>query len=173
MSIIFRTCKLLTIPGLISRTTFLRDQVTYWDWNPSTDQAFQYLKATSHTLLKTTLANHNHTKPLVFQTNTSDYDLSADLLQNSQPTAFASKTLTDVKSRYANIEREFLSVFFGLEKFHTYIYGCHIIVQNDHKALEMIQKKLIQLWKHHPDHNEFSSKYKNMTTPYNTGQGKR
>ena len=32
---------------------------------------------------------------------------------------------------------------FGLEKFHTYVYGHHITVQNDHKPLEMIQKKPI------------------------------
>ena len=42
---------------------------------------------------------------------------------------------------HTNIERESLSVCFGLEEFHTYIYGCHIVVQNDHKPLEMIQKK--------------------------------
>ena len=29
---------------------------------------------------------------------------------------------------------------FGLEKFHTYIYGRHVKVQNDHKPLEMIQQ---------------------------------
>ena len=29
------------------------------------------------------------------------------------------------------------------EKFHTYIYGRHITVQNDHKLLEMIQQKPI------------------------------
>ena len=59
------------------------------------------------------------------------------------PIAFASKTLTDVETRYANIEGEWLSVVFGLEKFHTYIYGCHITIYNDHKPLEMIQKKPI------------------------------
>ena len=40
-------------------------------------------------------------------------------------------------------EQECLSVVFGLEKFHTYIYGCHITIYNDHKPLEMIQKKPI------------------------------
>ena len=42
-----------------------------------------------------------------------------------------------------DIEREWLSICFGLEKFHTYIYGKHAIVQNDHKPLEMIQRKPI------------------------------
>ena len=67
------------------------------------------------------------------------------LLQGGQPIAFASKSLTDVESHYANIERECLSVCFGLEKFHTYIYGRHVLVENDHKALEMIQHKPIHV----------------------------
>ena len=69
--------------------------------------------------------------------------ISAALLQNNRSIAFASKTLTDVETRYTNIERECLSVCFGLEKFHTYVYGRHIIVQYDHKPLEMIQRKPI------------------------------
>ena len=63
--------------------------------------------------------------------------------QNNRPIAFASKTLTDVETRYVNIEREYLSVCCGLEKFHTYIYGKHVTVQNDCKPLEMIQRKPI------------------------------
>ena len=50
---------------------------------------------------------------------------------------------TATETRYAKIERECLSVVFGLEKFHTYIYGRHITVFNDHKPLEMITKKPI------------------------------
>ena len=95
-------------------------------------------------LLKTTLTYYDRTKPLILQTDASEYGLGAALIQNNRPMAFASKTLTDVETRYANIERECLSVVFGLEKFHTYVYGRHIIVQNDHKPLEMIQRKPIQ-----------------------------
>ena len=32
------------IPSLGSKTTFLREQVTNWDWNPSTNQSFHHLK---------------------------------------------------------------------------------------------------------------------------------
>ena len=66
---------------------------------------------------KTTLANFDHTKPSVIQTDASEYSLGAALLQDGRPIAFASKTLTDVKTRYANIEHECLSVCFGLENF--------------------------------------------------------
>ena len=108
------------IPSLASKTTFLHEQVTNWDWNSSTDQSFHCLKSwICNTLLRTTLAYYDCTQPLVLQTDASKYSLSTALLQNNRPIAFASKTLTDVETRYMNIERECLSVCYGLEKFHT------------------------------------------------------
>ena len=95
-------------------------------------------------LLRTTLAYYDHTKPLILQTNASKYGLGTALIQNNMPIAFTSKTLTDVETRYANIERECLSVVLGLEKFHIYVYHRHITVQNNHKPLEMTQRKPIQ-----------------------------
>ena len=96
-----------------------------------------------NTLLKTTLAYYDRTQPLTIQTDASEYGLGAELLQNNRPIAFASETLTNVETRYANIEHECLSVVFGLEKFHTFIYARHITVYIDHKPLEMITKKQI------------------------------
>ena len=79
----------------------------------------------------------------MIQTYVSEFGLGAALLQGGWPIAFASKTLTNIESYYMNIERVCLSVFFGLEKFHTYIYGRHVLIENDHKPLEMIQHKPI------------------------------
>ena len=122
----------------------MREQVTNWDWNPSTNQSFHHLKLwTCNTLFKTILAYYDQTQPLILQTDASKYGFGAALIQNNRPITFASKTLTDVETRYANIERECLSVCYGLEKFITYIYGKHIIVQINHKPLEMIQRKPI------------------------------
>jgi hypothetical protein len=68
--------------------------------------------------------------------------LGAVLLQN-KPIAFASKSLTDTEQRYANIEREMLGVVFACQKFHTYIFGKHCIIETDQKPLEMICLKNI------------------------------
>ena len=112
------------LPNLASKTTFLREQISQWDWNPSKDVAFQKLKyRICKTLLNTTLAYFDCTKPVVIQTDASEYGLGAALLQDGRPIAFASKTFTDIETRYINIEHKWLSVCFGLEKFHTYIYG--------------------------------------------------
>ena len=132
------------IPGLSNKTAFLYKQLAKRDWNPSTDAVFQCLKAwICQTLLKVTLAYYDRSKPVIVQIDTSEYRLGAALLQGGHPIAFTSKTLTDVKTHYTNIERECLSACFGLEKFHSYIYGRHIIVESDHKPLEMIQHKPI------------------------------
>ena len=48
-----------------------------------------------------------------------------------------------METHSANIERMCLSVCFGFRKFQTYLYGRHVIIQNDHKLLEMIQWKPI------------------------------
>ena len=132
------------IPGLSNKTVLLQEQLAQWDWNPLTDAAFQCLKAwICQTLLKVTLAYYDRSKPVVVQTDISEYGIGAALLQGGWPIAFASIPLTDIETCYINIERECLSVCFGLEKFHTYIYGRHVIIENDHKLLEMIQHKPI------------------------------
>ena len=76
-------------------------------------------------------------------TDTSEYGHGAALIQDGRPIPFASKTLTNIETIYANIGHKCLSVCFGLEKFHVYVYGRHITVHNDHKPLEMIQKNPI------------------------------
>ena len=107
---------------------------------------FQCLQAwTCQTLLSTTLAYYDRSKPVVVQTDAGKYGLGAALIQSSHPLAFASKMLTDVETHCANIERESLSVCFSLEKFHTYHYDRHVIVGNDHKPLDMIQHKPIHM----------------------------
>ena len=47
----------------------------------------------------------------------------------------------DTKTHYANIERELLTIIYGCEKFHMYLYGRTFIVEVDHKPLEMISLK--------------------------------
>ena len=82
---------------------------------------------------------------------------------DGRPIAVASKTLTEVEARYANIECKCLSVCFGLEKIHTYIYGWHITEHNDHKPLEMIKKKPSTL--HHLTYKECYCAYRYMIIP--------
>ena len=40
-----------------------------------------------------------------------------------RPIAFASRTLLPSETNYSQIEKEALSLVFGLKKFHNYLYG--------------------------------------------------
>ena len=68
----------------------------------------------------------------------SEKGLGAAVLQKGQPVAFASRALTDTETRYAQIEKEMLSVVFALHKFDQYAYGRRVTIENDHKPLEAI-----------------------------------
>ncbi|KAL9976590.1 hypothetical protein ACROYT_G013911 [Oculina patagonica] len=77
----------------------------------------------------------------VLQCDASIHGLGACLMQNGQPVAFASRSLTPTEVQYAQIEKELLAIVFGMEKFETYLYGRKVLVETDHKPLEAIFKK--------------------------------
>ena len=65
------------------------------------------------------------------------------LPQEERPVAYASRSLTDAESRYAQIEKELLAVQFSLESLHQYIYGKKVTIESDHKPLGAIVKKAL------------------------------
>ena len=107
----------------------------------STNAAFQKLKSLIAEAQKRSLKFYNRNLPLTVQADASKHGLGAALLQQGQPVAFASKSLSDTEKRYANIERELLSVVFTCERFQTYLLGREFTVESDHKPLEMIALK--------------------------------
>ena len=62
---------------------------------------------------------------------------------NENIVAMASRSLTEAKSRYSNIERECLAVTYGLETFSYHLIGRNVTVENDNSPLEQIFKKSI------------------------------
>ena len=63
------------------------------------------------------------TQAVTVESDVSLSGLGATLLQGGQPVAFASRALTSAERRYAQIEKELLSVVFASERFDTYLYG--------------------------------------------------
>ena len=57
---------------------------------------------------------------------------------SERPIAFASRSLSDSEKNYAQLEKEALSLIFGLKKFHQYLYGRQFILVTDHKPLVTI-----------------------------------
>ena len=134
------------VPCMSDKSHFLRQHASKqsWNWLPDDDIEFEKFKEWLCSYLQTSVLGYYDPKEdVVIQTDASEYGLGAVILQKGKPIAFASKSLTDTESRYANIEREMLAVCFGLEKFHTYVYGRPVTVESDHKPLETIKTKHI------------------------------
>ncbi|GFR91547.1 transposon Ty3-I Gag-Pol polyprotein [Elysia marginata] len=130
------------IPKLSSHTDPLRKLLhkdAAWQWTETHQKSFEKIKSLIQKEM--TLSYYDPNKATVLEVDSSLTGIGAALLQDEKPIAFASKSMTDTESRYANIERELLAVVFALERFHTYIYGRAVLVQSDHKPLENIQHK--------------------------------
>ncbi|MCG8624490.1 MAG: hypothetical protein MJE68_21165, partial [Proteobacteria bacterium] len=103
--------------------------------------SFQKIKDLITKTASQPLRYYDQTKPVTVQADASQRGLGACLVQEGQPIAFASKSLTDTETRYANIERELLAIVFACQRFNTYVLGRQFTVESDHKPLEMIHLK--------------------------------
>lgn len=110
-----------------------------WNWSNCQQEAFDIIKGQ---LTKTpVLAYYNPDKPLTLENDACEYGIGSALLQEGKPIAFASRSLSDAETRYAQIEKEMLAATYGLEKFHHYTFGRSTVVITDHKPLVAISKK--------------------------------
>ena len=57
------------------------------------------------------------------------------------PIQFASRTLNAPERNYSQLEREALSVIFGIDKFRNFLLGSNFIIKNDHKPLNTLIAK--------------------------------
>ena len=116
----------------------IRHNVT-WMWSDVQEQAFNAIKklVTSAPIL----TYYDCHKPLTIQNDASEYGIGSVIFQDGRPIAYASRILTDIESRYAQIEKEMLALTYGLEKFNQYTFGRHVNVITDHKPLVSIVTK--------------------------------
>ena len=125
------------------RAMLKKDNVFHWEEQQT--WSFQKIKALIAKANETPLRCYNRTLPVTVQADASLRDLGARLLQKhngeDQPIAFASKSLTDAETRYANIERELLAIVFVCQQFSTYLLGRSFVAESDHKPLKMIAMK--------------------------------
>ena len=131
------------LPHLSEMTNPLRDltqKETEWVWDLPQQAALDALKqAVANTPV---LRYYSLQEEVTLQCDASQYGLGVAMMQNGQPVAYASRTLTTAEVRYAQIEKELLAIVFACNHFDTYIYGRERVnVETDHQPLEMIVHK--------------------------------
>ena len=128
------------VPHLADESEHLRrltDKDAEWVWEKHHQDAFDRIKklVANHPVL----CYYDVSKPVSIQCDSSETGLGAALLQDGQPVAFASRTLTPTERGYAQIEKECLAIVFSCDRFNQYIYGRESVhAQSDHKPLETI-----------------------------------
>ena len=135
------------IQDFSSKTSILRDLLKNdadFIWEPHHQAAMDKLK--QEVSESSVLQFYDTASPVYLQCDASLRGLGVALLQRDQegrfrPVAYASKALSPAEQRYSCIERELLAIVFGVERFHTYVYGRTFHVITDHKPLVMIIDK--------------------------------
>ncbi|KAG1941992.1 retrotransposable element [Pimephales promelas] len=117
---------------------FVANLSTLLQWSLQCAQAFNACK--QHLLSSKWLAHYDPKKPLRLACDASPYGVGAVISHvlpsgEEHPIAFASRTLTASEKNYAQIEKEALSIVFGVKKFHKYLYGRKFHLLTDHKPL--------------------------------------
>ena len=109
-----------------------------WQWSTDCDHAFRSAK---QSLAKApVLCHYDPSLPLVLSADASAYGIGAVVSHrlpdgSEQPIEFASRTLSKSECNYAQVEKEALSLVFGIRKFHHYLYGRQFVLITDHKPL--------------------------------------
>ena len=83
-------------------------QDAVFTWDEMANASFQKIKDLIAKSATKPLCYYDQRKPVTVQADASQRGLGACLLQEGQPIAYASKSLTDTETRYTNIERELL-----------------------------------------------------------------
>ena len=112
-----------------------------WIWSLKCTRAVQ----TAKELLTTSniLTHYDPTLPLKLAADASQYGLGAVISHvlpggEEKPIAFASRSLSKSEQNYAQIDKEALALIYGVQKFHTYIFGRKFTLVTDHQPLTTI-----------------------------------
>ena len=76
----------------------------------------------------------------LIQCDASHTGLDFCLLQEGNPVALRSRSLTQAEKNYSQIEKELLAICFTTEKFDKYVYGQKVDVLSYHQPMDTSQK---------------------------------
>ena len=109
-----------------------------WHWTNRQRKAFQNAKEALAS--SQVLAHFDPSLEVELSCDASPYGLGAVLSHRGpdgteRPVAFASRSLNSTEKKYSQLDKEGLSIMFGISKFHKYIFGRQFVIWTDHKPL--------------------------------------
>ena len=112
-----------------------------WKWSKTCQEAFKSAK--EKIISPSVLVHYDPIRQMRLAADASAYGIGAVISHvmddgSERPIAFASRTLLPSERNYSQIEKEALSIIFGVCKFHTYLYGRKFTLITDHKPLTSI-----------------------------------
>ena len=102
-------------------------------WGTKQQEVFEKLKA--KLISSSVMAYFDPNLETELHVDAGPNGLGAILSQNNGVIAYASKTLSEVESRYSQIEREALAISWACHHFRMYLLGKHFTVVTDHLPL--------------------------------------
>ena len=112
-----------------------------WVWTNACQKAFDKVK--KMLVSDQVLTYYDPELPICLACDASSYGVGAVLSHvypdgTERPISFASRSLSKSEKGYAQIDKEALSIIFGIKKFYNYIFGRHFTLVTDHKPLTHI-----------------------------------
>lgn len=109
-----------------------------WLWTKECEQAFQDAK--NLVISDTVLTHYDPSLPVKLACDASPYGIGAVMSHvmadgSERPIAFASRSLSMAERNYAQIDREALSLVWGVKRFNQYLYGKKFTLVTDHQPL--------------------------------------
>jgi hypothetical protein len=116
----------------------LRKKGQPFTWKRSQQEAFDNLK--KQLVSAEVMVHYNPKLPLKLDCDASKYGLGAVLSHSfpdgsERPITSISRTLNTSERQYSQIEREALSIVYGVSKFRQFLYGRTFTLVTDHKPL--------------------------------------
>ena len=112
-----------------------------WKWTKECQEAFELVKG--RLCSDQVLVHYDPNREVRLACDASSYGLGGVLSHvmddgSERPIAYASRTMNSAERNYPQVEREALSLIFGVKKFHQYIYGRKFTLMTDHESLQTI-----------------------------------
>ncbi|VDI71448.1 Hypothetical predicted protein [Mytilus galloprovincialis] len=114
----------------------LTKQDSKWEWTSEQQESFDKLK--NELVADRVMSYFDPNKETMLIVDASPVGLAGLLTQNGKIIAYASRSLTDVETRYSQTEKEALAIVWAIEHFHLYLYGQSFTLVSDHQPLETI-----------------------------------